>query len=171
MIRYCFLFSSNRSTPTCFHGLLGTSCGIRDSFWWQVSYLQQVSQVSIISFNLEFMFSQNMVSCALRKQLSVPRCEACSFRFMSFHRLTGTTICCLWNITPSCTDNLFLTLKLGVICWYLSTIVGPATQDGSFQGLQYLVILSCLLDSSESRCGYREERGGVDVLKFSSSRM
>ena len=85
--------------------------GLRDSFWWLVSYLRQVSQVAIISFNSVFMFGQNIVCDALCKQLCVPRCEACSFCFMPFRGLTETTICCLWSITPSCTENSSLMLK------------------------------------------------------------
>ena len=112
------------------------------------------------------MFGQNMVSHALRKQLSAPRCEACSFRFMCFRRLTGTTIHYPRNITPLCTDNIPHAKVGGYLLWYLTTIVWPATPYDSFQGLQDLVILSCLLDFSESRCGYR--RNAV-ALMFSNS--
>ena len=84
------------------------------SFWLLVSYFRQVWHVAIISFISLDIPGQNMVSLALRRHDSTPRCDAWSFCFMSRRRLEGITIRCPRNMTPSWMDSSSLILKYGV---------------------------------------------------------
>ena len=84
------------------------------SFWLLVSYFRQFSHVAIISFISLDIPGQNMVSLALCRHDSTPRCDAWSFCFMSRRRLEGITIRCPRNMTPFWMDSSSLILKYGV---------------------------------------------------------